>query len=310
MTLVLKEADQELVSFYSEDTVSSTDDWAQGSSKKKSFMKLGHKQVQIFSLSPALQQTLWDLPPSSNTKNIPGKLSLCHGLPVIICLNSATELCMTKGQDAIVYDWQTTRGSRGQCMLDTLFVKLVNPPQIQPLQIVQLDNLPENVVPLTRTITNTQCVLPNDATINISRSQVEVLPNFAMTDYTSEGKTRPFNVVDLSGARSHQSYCTALSRSASAAGTVIMQGFDTYKTTGGALGALQQEFRELEMLDDITTLCYNGKLPISVVGNSRNDLISTFHLVRGERYVPSNVHQAIHWKDNDPFHLSDGTEAN
>ncbi|KAF8220324.1 hypothetical protein L208DRAFT_1334437, partial [Tricholoma matsutake] len=78
----------------------------------------------------------------------------------------------------------------------------------------------------------------------------------------------------------------------------------------GASGALQQEFRELEMLDDITTLHYNEKLPISVVGNSRNDLISTFCLVKGERYVPSNVHQAIHWKDNDPFHLSDVTEAN
>ncbi|KAF8228675.1 hypothetical protein L208DRAFT_1290318 [Tricholoma matsutake] len=212
---------------------------------------------------------------------------------------------MTKGQDAIVYDWQTTRGSRGQCMLDTLFVKLVNLPQT-----VQLDNLPENVVPLTRTITNTQCVLPNGATINISRSQVEVLPNFAMTDYTSQGKTRLFNVVDLSSAKSHQSYYTALSRSASAAGTVILQGFDTYKITGGTSGALRQEFRELEMLDDITTLHYNEKLPISIVGNSRNDLISTFCLVKGERYVPSNVHRAIHWKDNDPFHLSDGTEAN
>jgi hypothetical protein len=299
------EANQELVFFYSEDTVSSTDDRAQSSSKKKSFMKLGHKQVQIPSLSPALQQTLWNLPPSSNTKNIPGKLTLCHGLPVIIRLNSATELYMTKGQNAIIYDWQMTEGSKGQCMLDTLFMKLVNPPQI-----VQLDNLPENVVPLTRTITNTQCVLPNDATINISRSQVEVLPNFAMTDYTSQGKTRPFNVVDLSSARSHQSYYTALSRSASAAGTVILQGFDTYKITGGASGALRQEFRELEMLDDITTLHYNGKLPISVVGNSRNELISTFCLVKGEKYVPSNVHRAIRWKDNDPFHLSDSTEAN
>ncbi|KAF8220674.1 hypothetical protein L208DRAFT_1211052, partial [Tricholoma matsutake] len=194
-------------------------------------------------------------------------------------------ICMTKGQDTMVYDWQTTRGSRGQCMLDTLFVKLVNSPQI-----VQVENLPENVVPLTRTITNTQCVLPNDATINISRSQVELLPNFAMTDYISQGKTRPFNVVDLSSARSHQSYYTALSRNASAAGTVILQGFDAYKITGGASGALRQEFRELEMLDDITTLRYNGKLPSSVVGNSRNDLISTFCLVKGEKYVLSKVH--------------------
>ena len=204
---------------------------------------------------------------------------------MIIRLNSATELYMTKGQDAIVYDWQAARGSGGQCVLDTLFVKLINPPQT-----VQFNDLPENVVPLTRTNTCTQCLLPNDATVNISRSQVEVLPNFAMTDYTSQGKTRTFNVVDLSSTRSHQSYYTALSRSVSVAGTVILQGFDTYKITGGALGALRQEFRELEMLDDITMLRYNGKLPSSVVGVRRNDLISAFRLLKGEKYVPSKVH--------------------
>jgi hypothetical protein len=299
------ETGQELVNFYSEDTVSSSS----GSQEKRSIKKnmstnLRKKKVQVPSLSPALQQIVWDLPPSSNTKNIPGKLSLCRGLPVIIRLNSATELCMTKGQDAIVYDWQAAVGSKGQRMLDTLFVKLINPPQT-----VQFDGLPENIVPLTRTSTSTQCLLPNDAIVNISRSQVEVLPNFAMTDYTSQGKTRVVNVVDLSSARSHQSYYTALSRSASAAGTVILQGFDTHKITGGASGALRQEFRELEMLDDITMLRYNGKLPSSVVGVRRNDLISTFRQLKGEKYVPSKVHRAIRWKENDPFRLSEGTDA-
>ena len=297
------ETGQELIDFYSEDVVSSTDIQSRKTSKKNRHNYSDRKQVKMPSLSQTLQQTIWDLPPSNNTKNIPGKLSLCRGLPVIIRLNSATELCMTKGQEAIVYDWQSSRGSRGQCMLDTLFVKLVNPPQT-----VQLDNLPENVVPLTRTVTNTQCVLPNDTTLNIARSQVEVLPNFAMTDYTSQGKTRLVNVVDLSNARNHQSYYTALSRSASAAGTVILQGFDTYKITGGASGALRQEFRELEMLDDVTTLRYNGKLPDSVVGDCRNDLISTFRLLKGNKYIPSKVHPAIRWKDSDPFHLSEGTD--
>ena len=159
-------------------------------------------------------------------------------------------------------------------------------------------------IPVAR---GTQCLLPNDETINISRSQVEVLPNFAMTDYMSQGQTRPFNVVDLSNARSHQSYYTALSRSASAAGTLILQGFDIHKITGGASGALRQEFREIEMLDDITALHYNGKLPTSVIGNCRNELISSYQLVKGEQYVPLKVHQAIRWKKNDPFLLSTET---
>src|SRR5882762_10076309 len=57
----------------------------------------------------------------------------------------------------------------------------------------------------------------------IHRSQVWVLLNFSMTDYTSQGKTRPKNPVDLSNCRSHQSYYTCLSRSATASGTVIVQ---------------------------------------------------------------------------------------
>ena len=76
------ETGQELMSFYSEDTVNSSDN----QEKKKSIKKHNarKRKVQVPSLSPALQQIIWDLPPSTNTKNIPGKLSLCRGLPVII----------------------------------------------------------------------------------------------------------------------------------------------------------------------------------------------------------------------------------
>jgi hypothetical protein len=114
-----------------------------------------------------------------------------------------------------------------------------------------------------------------------------------MTDYSSQGKTRPHNPVDLNNCRTHQSYYTALSRSASASGTVILQGFDAKKITGGASGALCQEFHELELLDDIGQLRYIGELPVSVVGDNRNTLIHAFRKCKGEQYVPANVHKAI-----------------
>jgi hypothetical protein len=41
-------------------------------------------------------------------------------------------------------------------------------------------------------------------------------------------------------------------------GTVILQGFDAKKMTGGASGALRQEFREIELLDEIINLHYLG----------------------------------------------------
>ena len=221
-------------------------------------------------------------------------------MPVIIRSNSATELCITRGQEAIVHAWQSTVGSKGQRMLDTLFVELQNPPKK-----IQFDGLPPNVVPLTRTSAPIKCSLPNDEFIFLTRSQVEVLPNFAMTDYSSQGKTRPDNPVDLNNCRTHQSYYTALSRSASAAGTCILQGFDSRMVTGGASGALRQEFRELELLDEIVRLRYEGKLPITIVGDTRGTLVYLFRSWRGESYLPPYIHKAIRWSKKDPFLLKD-----
>ena len=122
-----------------------------------------------------------------------------------------------------------------------------------------------------------------------------------MTDFASQGKTRPFNVSDLNNLSTHQAYYTALSRSATAKGTLIVQGFDGRKITGGCSGALRQEFRELELLDDITNLQYLKKLPVVVCGDTRKDIIESFRKWKGEYYIPRQVHQAIRWSKRNPF---------
>jgi hypothetical protein len=137
--------------------------------------------------------------------------------------------------------------------------------------------------------------------VPITRSQVEVIPNFAMTDFASQGKTRPYNIVDLNNCRSHQAYYTALSRSSTAAGTVILQGFDPKKITGKASGALRQEFCDLELLDEITNLLFKGKLPETVQGDRQNALIHSFRQCKGMSYVPSSVHSSIRWNKRNPM---------
>ncbi|KAF8218682.1 hypothetical protein L208DRAFT_1348529, partial [Tricholoma matsutake] len=67
----------------------------------------------------------------------------------------------------------------------------------------------------------------------------------------------------------HQGYYTALSRGTTAKGTLILSGIHSNKITGGALGALHQEFREQELLDLITTLQYEGCLPTHIVTADR-----------------------------------------
>jgi hypothetical protein len=100
--------------------------------------------MKVTNLTQKLQNILWQLPHSAADKPVPGKLSVCLGLPVMIKCNIATELCMTNGQEATVVGWQATIGRQSQRILDVLFVKLKSPPTD-----VQLDGLPLNVVPLT-----------------------------------------------------------------------------------------------------------------------------------------------------------------
>jgi len=290
------ENNQNLETFYSIDRWKNPDNKRQrGSRPNKNLIDPVRKTNVI---SPHLQRILWEQPPASSNKHVAGKLTLCVGLPVMLKHNDATECCITKGAEANVVSWQTTKGPEGQVVLDTLFVKLKDPPKT-----VKIDGLPENVVPITRHTTATMCSFPNDDEISLTRDQVLVLPNFAMTDYSSQGRTRPDNVVDLNSCRTHQSYYTCLSRSASAAGTIIVQGFDPKIITGGASGHLRQEFRELEVLDEITRLRYEGKLSDSITGNRRNVLIRQFQGWKGTDYVPQNVHDSIRWSDRDPLDL-------
>ncbi|KAF9553062.1 hypothetical protein CPC08DRAFT_646077 [Agrocybe pediades] len=243
-------------------------------------------------LDDHLMNTLWNSPPCTS-EHVAGKLSLCVGMPVMIRHNYATELCITKGQEATVQGWDEYIGPHGKPCLDTLYVKLSNPPRD-----INIPGLETNVVPIPKSGTAVTCKMLDDSSVRINRTQVCVLPNFAMTDYASQGKTRPFNVVDLGHCRSHQSYYTCLSRSASASGTMILQGFDTRKITAGISGHLRQEFRELEMLNDITRLRYTGRLPDTVTAMLRRPLLRLYQEWKGDACEGSDWHPSIKWSPN------------
>jgi hypothetical protein len=219
-------------------------------------------------------------------------------MPIMIRHNAATECCITKGAEGTVVSWQASVGPHGKPVLNTLFVKLVNPPQD-----IYITGLQKNIVPITKISQDIVCTLMNGKKVSITRNQVPVLLNFSMTDYASQGRTRPDNVVDLQNCRTHMSYYTALSRSATAEGTIIVQGFDPAKITGGAPGYLRQEFRELELLDQITKLRHEGHLPLHIEGHRRNTLIRQFQQWKGTHHVPDVVHPALKWSSSDQFDL-------
>jgi hypothetical protein len=242
------ETDQEIFEFYSVDTLSNRD------VKRKDIRK---KYVTFLSLTTAVRKTLWSQPPHTS-EQVPGCLKLCRGLPVIIRYNEATELCITRGQEARVIGWSQRNFSKSdnRKVLDVLYLELISPPQT-----VKLPNLPVNVVPLSAMSQSIEARLPTDEYLCISRKQVLVLPNFAMTDYAAQGKTREANVIDLTDSRGFQSAYTCLSRGTSLAGTLVLRDFKDDLLNGTMDGDLRQEFRELEELHRITDMQYRKVLP-------------------------------------------------
>ncbi|KAJ6623788.1 hypothetical protein B0H10DRAFT_1943580 [Mycena sp. CBHHK59/15] len=76
-----------------------------------------------------------------------------RGMPVMIRNNDATELCITKGQEGIVVGWHEEKGDEGQRVLDTLLVKLLDPPKA-----INIPGLTENVVALCKASKKIWCL--------------------------------------------------------------------------------------------------------------------------------------------------------
>jgi hypothetical protein len=124
---------QKLVEFYSVDTLSprAVDKWKWCRCSQAHFKHLG----------PKLQRELWAAPSTTGAEQIPGCLKLCVGMPVMIKYNDATEICVTKGQEAVVVGWDDPSG------------------QNIPPRDIQIPELPLNVVPLGRASNHVTCLL-------------------------------------------------------------------------------------------------------------------------------------------------------
>jgi hypothetical protein len=56
------------------------------------------------------------------------------------------------------------------------------------------------------------------------------------------------------------------------------------------------------LLDDITTLLFEGKLPVQVaMGDQRNTMVDSFHRYKGMTYMPAAMHRSMHWSKYNPF---------
>lgn len=287
-----RENGQELVSFYSVDKFGGEAN-DEGTRQQRKHRVNPRRATNI--VNEELQDSLWRLE-AHLTEHHPGKLTICVGMPVMIKQNEAVECCVTNGAEAIVVGWNARPLNEFKDTLETVFVKLTSPPNP-----INLPGLPENIVPLTPHSKVIHCKMPNGKLLRITRLQVPIIPNFAMTDFGSQGRTRPNNVIDLQNCSSHQSIYTCLSRGSTLEGTIIIQPFDQRKLQGGISGSLRQEFRELELLDEITKMRYEECISSKVMGITRTELIYSFRKWKGEHYMPNTMHKSLGWSASNPY---------
>ena len=170
-----------------------------------------------------------------NKEHCPDILKLCIELPVMIKKNLAIECCITNGAEARVVGWKCRPlDDTGKMQLETVLVELIAPPTS-----IQLEGLLLNVVPIYKMQTKVKCMMPNGKMLSISRDQVPLVSDFAMTDYSSQGRTRINNVIDLNNCKNHQSIYTCLFRGSTYEKIAIIQGFDDSKIRDGISGWLR-----------------------------------------------------------------------
>ncbi|KAI9058816.1 hypothetical protein FKP32DRAFT_1581304 [Trametes sanguinea] len=282
---------KELHYFYSKDSWGKVKDSVSIRTAQKLYEAVDDPVRSGNAISPRLQRVLWNLKPSK-TEHLAGVLALCEDMPVLLKTNEATELGATNGAAGTVVGWQARSDAAGREYLQVLFVRLTNPPKT-----FQLEGLDENVVPIVPQKQSVLCTLPaGKLQVSIQREQVACLQNFAISDFTCQGLTRLRNVIHPRYCKNHQSLYTVLSRSSSLQDTIILEGLDSSKMQCGASPALMQEFRELELLDEITYLSERGELPVGLRGTTRGDLIAAFLQEQGAGYVPPRAEGALSWE--------------
>ncbi|KAJ6591889.1 hypothetical protein B0H10DRAFT_1760816, partial [Mycena sp. CBHHK59/15] len=68
---------------------------------------------------------------------------------------------------------------------------------------------------------------------------------------------------------------------------------------------LRQEFRELELLNEITNLKYECMLSANIKGGIRSELLRMYQLFRGKAYDPLDLHPALVWQAGDSARLQE-----
>lgn len=198
-----------------------------------------------------VQEKAWNHPIKA-AHDFAGRLTLCDGMPVTIGHNLATECGVVNGADGIVHSI-VYREHRGYPEAVYVNVKI-------PGSAVNFTGPNDDVVPIPTMDSREKIHLFIGAAtkpILVARTQLPMLPSFAMTSYRSQGATMKEVKVDLQSCANIQDAYVMLSRVKTLAGLVILRVFDARKLKNHINEKLRKELLRITALAERTQVHYD-----------------------------------------------------
>ena len=181
---------------------------------------------------------------SGKTKGHLGRLPLVLGMPILITQNFDVEGGIVNGTYGIVKRIRYTADADGKRTLISCVVKVAD------LNDDAMPHLNSCEVPVLKDTVDITFQHPHKAkgTITIRRTQVPIIPAFAMTAHRAQGQTLPNVIVDLQSCQGSESPYVMLSRVTSLQGLLILRPFARNKISCNMSQDLRDENKRLRNL--------------------------------------------------------------
>lgn len=185
---------------------------------------------------------------SGDTKNLMAPLPLVEGMPVILTRNYDVNGGIVNGTEGILKSVQYEVDQYGNRYATSCIILAPN---------VMCDALPylkeKEIVALRSSVTISKRDNATRKTLSFERTQLPVVPAFAITDYKSQGKSYNHVVIDLSSCKSKQSAYVMLSRVRSLDGLIILRSFDSKQLKSSFSADLKVEMTRPQKLCKATS---------------------------------------------------------
>lgn len=199
---------------------------------------------------PLLQGKLAALD-SGKTRYRLGRIPLVIGMPVMVAQNFDVQGGVVNGCTGKLVSVRYKLGADGKRYALSCVVEA---PDTTPGIIPGLPD--HHVVALTDTVSMAFEHPHSRKTMTVKRTQLPILPGFAMTAHKAQGKTLPNCIVNLTGCQGTEAPYVMLSRVTSLEGLVILTPFSKSKICCRRSEDARTEFRRLEYLALRTIMAY------------------------------------------------------